>query len=261
MNDTTYPPGGIIQFYSPAREQFGELRLPAGDGRHPLLIFIHGGYWRARYDLSYAVPLCADLARRGIATWNLEYRRIGQDGGGWPGTFEDITRGIESVRELAQLYPLDLGRVALMGHSAGGHLALWAAARGRIFPEIAPDPLPLRAVIALAGVLDLQLAWEWHLSNDAVIELLGAPPDQAPDRYANASPAALVPLGIPQILFHGDHDDSVPYAMMGRYASQSQARGDQVTAITLLGAGHFELTTPGTPEWERVVTAVQDALA
>src|SRR5262245_60200302 len=139
--------------------QFGELRLPGGDGPHPVVIAIHGGFWKAAYGLDHIGPVCEALAGAGVATWNLEYRRIGNPGGGWPGTLEDVALGAGHLREIAGEHRLDLKRVVVVGHSAGGHLALWLAGRGR------SRDMPLRGVVSLAGVADLRLAWELRLSN------------------------------------------------------------------------------------------------
>jgi acetyl esterase/lipase len=243
--------------------QFGDLRLPAGAGPWPLAICLHGGFWRAKYDLVHLGRLCAALAAAGIATWSLEYRRVGQDGGGWPGTFLDVARGADYARELAREYPLDLERVVTVGHSAGGHLALWLAGRGRVAAqsEIASaDPLPQRGAVALAGVVDLARAHELGLSMDAAGELLGGAPEEVPERHAAASPAALLPLGVAQTLVHGTEDDSVPFAMSETYVAAAQAAGDAATLLALPGAGHFEVIDPLAAEWPMILAAIRGLL-
>lgn len=245
--------------YGEAPEHFGDLYLSAGLGPHPLVIFIHGGYWRARYDLEHAHPLCQALAWAGLAVWNVEYRRVGNPGGGWPGTFADVLAALGYVRQLALDHPLDLGRVTLMGHSAGGHLALWAAAAGCIPARHGlydADPLPLRRIVALAAVSDLRLAWDWQLSEGAVGELLGGDPQQAAEVYALASPIELLPCGVPQVLLHGDADEDVPYELSQRYHAAARATGDDCTLVTLPNTGHFELIDPHSPAWPQVLTAV-----
>lgn len=239
--------------------QFGDLYLPTGPGPYALVIFIHGGYWRARYDLAHAEPLCRGLARAGLAVWNVEYRRAGNPGGGWPGTFADVLAALGHVRRLASGYPLDLGRVTLMGHSAGGHLALWAAAARHIPAGHAlhdADPLPLRRVVALAAVSDLRLAWDRRLSDGAVGELLGGDPQQMAEVFALASPIELLPSGVPQVLLHGDVDEAVPYELSQRYHAAARAAGDDCTLVTLPAIGHFELIDPLSAAWPHVLTAL-----
>lgn len=225
--------------------QFGELRLPDGQGPHPVAIVIHGGFWRAKYDLEYIRPVCEDLTAARIATWNLEYRRIGNPGGGWPGTLEDIAGGADHLVSIASRFNLDLNRVIAIGHSAGGHLAFWLAARKKL----------LSGAISLAGVLDLRRAWELQLSNNVVADFLGGGPAQVPDRYDFASPIEHLPLGIPQKLFHGTADPSVPLEISERYAHTAQLRGDNAELIVLQDANHFDVVDPRTKEFALVRAA------
>jgi acetyl esterase/lipase len=233
--------------YGGAPQQFGDLRMPRGKGPFPVAIVIHGGYWRAAYSLEHIGHLCAALTRAGVATWSLEYRRIGDPGGGWPAMGEDVVAGARYLQTLAQRYPLDLSRVVVMGHSAGGQLALWLAAQHAI---------PLRGVVSLAGVSDLRRAWELHLSDGVVGELLGGSPDQVPERYRQASPIELVPLHIPQRLIHGQKDDVVPIEISQRYQSAAAAAGDDARLIAPPDAGHFELIDPRSKDWRVVEAAV-----
>jgi acetyl esterase/lipase len=253
------PGPGARLAYGEGPAQFGDLRLPGGGGPHPVVVALHGGYWRARYDLEYMGHACAALAADGLATWNVEYRRIGNRGGGWPGTFADVARAIDYLRELAPAHGLDLGCVVALGHSAGGHLALWAAGRRRIpagSPVWSEEPLPLRGVVALAAVSDLRRAWELRLSGGAVKQLMGGTPEQIRERYAAASPAELLPLGVRQVLIHGTEDDSVPYAISRDHQAAAEAAGDDATLVTLPGAGHFETVDPRSREWPAVRDAV-----
>ncbi len=241
---------------------FGDLRLPVSAGPHPVVIGIHGGYYRARYGLAYFGHACAALTALGFATWNIEYRRLGNPGGGWPGTFIDIAAAADHLRALAETYTLDLARVVTLGHSAGGHFACWLAARQRIaanLPLYTATPLPIHAAVSLAGVLDLRRAWELRLSDGVVRQLMGGTPEDYPDRYAAASPSDLLPLGLPQILIHGTADSNVPYAISADYAAAAQAKGDDVDLVTLEGVGHFEIVDPRADEWRVVVAAVQRA--
>lgn len=257
------PAAGARLSYGPEPLHYGELRLPAGPGPHPVVLALHGGFWRAAYDLTYMGHICAALAAAGVATWNVEYRRVGNPGGGWPGTFHDVARAADYLRTLAPRYRLDLSRVVTLGHSAGGHLALWLAARRRIpLGDALYDarPLDIRGGVALGGVVDLVAAWERHLSNGAVRALMGQSPLEAPGRYATASPMALLPLGVPQLLVHGTDDDTVPYAIAEGYAVAARAAGDTVTLLALHGAGHFEPVDPGSRDWPIVLKAVLHTL-
>lgn len=250
--------------YGDGQYQFGDLRLPDAEEPYPLVIAIHGGYWRSRYDLAYLGHACAALRRRGVATWNIEYRRIGQPGGGWPGTFVDVALAADYVRELVNEYPIDRTRVVAVGHSAGGHLACWLATRHNIAPQSelhVEYPLALRGVVSLAGVLDLRRAWELQLSANATQELLREPPEAAPARYAATSPIELLPAGVPQTLIHGADDENVPIELSRRYSEVARERGDAVNLIELPKTGHFEIVDPRTSQWRTVEDAVMALLA
>jgi acetyl esterase/lipase len=225
--------------YGTDPHQFGELTLPSTSGLHPVVIVIHGGFWRAKYDLEYMRPVCESFADAGLAAWNLEYRRIGNPGGGWPGTLNDVAAGAACLASIASRFHLDLNRVIAIGHSAGGHLAFWLAAHKTI----------LTAAVSLAGVLDLRLAWELKLSNTVVADFLGGCPDEVPGRYDFASPIEQLPLGIPQKLFHGTIDDDVPIEISERYAKAAQLRGDDVELIALQESGHYDVVDPRTKEF------------
>ena len=239
--------------YGSHPEQFGELTLPpAGTPQHGTVVIIHGGYWRSIYSLDLGRPLAADLAARGWAAANLEYRRAG-NGGGWPETFEDIAAGIDALAELPQFAGRTgiPGPVIALGHSAGGHLAVWAA--GREQPRV-----PLAAVVSQSGVLDLQRAQELGLSGGAVENFLGAGPDAEPERYRAADPVRLVPVPVPVLALHGREDTTVPLALAESYVRAAQAAGGTVE-LRLVPGDHFEMITPGTPAWDEVLRAVQDA--
>lgn len=251
-----HPPRGAVRIpYGSHDSAFGDLWLPEGSGPHPVVAVIHGGYWRARYGLDYMAHLCHALTHHGYAAWSLEYRRVGNAGGGWPGTFLDIARGADALRDLAPLHALDTGRVVALGHSAGGHLALWLAARPRLSddaPIAGRDPLPVAGVAALAPVADLRLAHEWWLSDGAVVDLLDGSPQQVPERYDLASPAALLPLGVPQSLLHAPDDDSVPFEMSRVYVERATAAGDSARLVATEG-GHFALVDPHSDAWPIVL--------
>lgn len=260
----SHPISPLRLTYGADRFQFGELYLPGEAGPYPVAILIHGGYWRAHYGLELMNGLGEDMAARGFAAWNIEYRRVGNAGGGWPGTFLDVARAADYLREISESYELDRSRVVPIGHSAGGHLAFWLATRSRIPAEspISPrePPLPLAGAISLAGVLDLHLAYQLHLSNDAVVELLGAKPDEAPERYAAASPAALLPLGVPQVHIHGTADEHVPLQVSQSYAVAARAAGDVVDYVELSGVDHFDLISPVTEVWTLTIQKLEALL-
>jgi acetyl esterase/lipase len=241
--------------------QFGELRLPKGAGPHPVAIVIHGGCWMSQYGLSYMGHLSAALAEAGVATWNVEYRRVGNQGGGWPGTFEDVSRAADHLRTIAKTYPLDLDRVIAVGHSAGGHLALWLAAR-KILPKdspvYSPDPLPLRGVVSLAGVTDLRRA---GTACDAIVpQLMGGSAKDKASIYDQASPIELLPLGTPSAIVQGSIDTIIPLAMAQDYADAAKKKGDDAKLVVIEKAGHFEVVDPKSFAWEVVRNEVSALL-
>lgn len=226
--------------YGSDPNQFVDVRLPGSKGPNPVVFFIHGGYWRAKYDLAHAGHLCAALAKAGIATWNIEYRRVGNAGGGWPGTFEDVRAAYHLL--LSQKTETDASRICVAGHSAGGQLALC----------LAGHETTITRVCSLAGVLDLQRAWEMHLSNDAVAEFLGGAPSEVPEHYREASPAQLSIAKPRQKLVHGTADDFVPYEISSHYTERKKKSGENVELITLPGADHFQIIDPLSVVWSRV---------
>ena len=240
--------------YGDHPDQVGNLHLPAvGEGPWPTVVLVHGGFWKWGWDRTLMTPLARDLAARGFAAWNVEYRRVGQDGGGWPGTLEDAAAAVDA---LAALDGVDGARIVTAGHSAGGHLALWLAARHRIAagqPGAGPRVRPCGAV-SQAGVTDLVRGAADGLGGDACRALLGGrEPAEAPERYAAASPAALLPLGVPQLLVHGALDDVVPPAQSRDYAAAARAAGDAVELVELAGADHFDVIEADGPAWAAVL--------
>lgn len=235
--------------YGPHPDHVANLHLPAGEGPFPTVVLIHGGFWRDGWDRTLMTGLAATLPALGIAAWNVEYRRVGQEGGGWPGTFLDVAAAVD---HLATLEAVDASRVVTCGHSAGGQLALWAAARHRL-PAGAPGAAPvvrLRAAVGQAPVADLQGAFAAGLGRGAVADLLGGGPDEVGDRYTIADPLTLAPLGVPQLLVHGRRDEIVPLAQSHAYA---RAAGDEVELVELEGADHFDVIDPGHAAWRAVL--------
>jgi acetyl esterase/lipase len=243
--------------------QFGELRLPEGDAPFPVAIVIHGGCWLAEYDLGYISGLAEALTDAGIATWSIEYRRVGDEGGGWPGTFQDVADAADFLTTIAPVYGLDLDRVAAVGHSAGGHLALWLAGRkwlGGDDPLRGEAPLPLNGVVALAGIPDLAAYTAPDGCGAAVPGLLGGEPPDFADRLRRASPIAMVPFGITQILVIGALDPIVPRSQAASFAEAARSMGDAVEVVEISGAGHFELVDPSHPAFATVRSSVLRAL-
>lgn len=241
--------------------QFGDLRLPPGTGSHPVVIVIHGGCWYSEYDLKHVAAFSAALTRTGVATWSLEYRRLGDAGGGWPGTFQDVARGADYLRVLARTHPLDLRRVIVVGHSAGGQLAFWLATRKRLpkdSPLYATDPLPLLGIVSLAGITDLRGYGSG--CGGAITELLGGSPDEVPLRYRQTSPIELLPLRVKQRLIHGLLDTIVPPEQSRDYEVAARRAGDDVKLVTVGEAGHFDLVAPQSSAWPAVQEAIRSLL-
>ena len=254
------PPADETIAYGDAPQQVAELRVPQGPGPHPVVVVIHGGCWQAPWGLDHVRSFCAALTAEGSATWSLEYRRLGDPGGGWPGTFEDVAQGAEHLRQAALTHPLDLERVVAVGHSAGGHLALWLAGRHRLpagSPLRGESPLTLSGEVSLAGVPDLREGAARSVCGDAIPRLLGGPPPDHVDRLRLSSPIELLPLGVPQRLVSGSLDAIVPPALSKEYAAAAARAGDAIEVDIVESAGHFELVSPDSVAWLTVLSAVR----
>jgi acetyl esterase/lipase len=240
--DRPAPPPDRTVRYGPESDQVIDIRLPSGPVTGPPVVFVHGGFWRARYDRAHAGPLAADLAGRGHPVAVIEYRRVGQPGGGWPGTLDDVRAAVVALPDLAG--PRFAAPV-LAGHSAGGHLALWVARQ-----------VPARGVLALAPVADLALGHGLNLGAGAVAALLGGGPADVPDRYAAADPARLLPLGVPCVIVHGQEDRQVPVTVSRSYVARARAAGDRIHLVEVPDMDHFAVIDPGSPAWSTVHTAL-----
>ncbi len=253
------PPEARITYGDDAL-QFGELRLPEGPGPHPVAIVIHGGCWLGEFDLTHIGALAEALNEEGIAAWVIEYRRVGNPGGGWPGTFEDVGRGADHLRTLAEDHALDLDRVIAVGHSAGGHLALWLAARGRLSkdqPLYESNPIKLRGVLALAPAPDLAFLHQEQVCGHVIDGLMGGSPEAFPERYAAGSPVELVPLAVPQLLVIGQLDRN--WAPVGRrYFESAKSKGADIRVIEAPESGHFEMIDPSTSTWPLIRDAARE---
>jgi acetyl esterase/lipase len=245
----------VVHRYGADPAQFGELWLPDRPAAGTVVV-IHGGFWRARYDLSLGRPLAADLAARGYAAWNLEYRRALADGG-WPETFADVAAGIDLLATL----PVDSSRVVAVGHSAGGHLATWAAGRGKL-PPGAPGANPAVAVtgvISQAGVLALADCAREHVGGTAAVDLMGGGPGERPEEYRLADPIAAMPVPANVVCLHSRADDDVPYSYSERYVAAATAAGGRAT-LTETHGDHFTLIDPVSADWAAAVAALPQLL-
>jgi acetyl esterase/lipase len=246
----TIPPAGIKLPYGSGPYHFGELRLPKGHGHFPLVVNVHGGYWSAQYDLIHAGHFCAALSNKGIASWNVEYRRIGNPGAGWPGTFQDIVSAYRFVKQIGKQYKsVNCNRIAVVGHSAGGQLALCLAAH---------EPSVTR-VVALAGVVDLQRAYELHLGNNAIASFLGGAPKVVAEHYKEADPMQLN-IRAEQHLIHGLSDHIVPPVLSRDYVEKKKKRKENVDLHEIQGADHFDVINPRSAAWTTVVKVIETLL-
>lgn len=247
--------------YGPDPLQVAELTVPLVPNPRPVAVLIHGGYWRQGFTREAMTDLAGNLARIGYASWNLDYRRVGDSGGGWTGTVEDIASGVDKLADVATEKNLDLNRVVVIGHSAGAQLAAWTAARSRL-PSGSPGAggrVSMRGFVGLSGVYDLEAAataeGDGNVAElrNAVTTYLGGRPDQVPDRYAHQSPIDHLPLGIPQLLLHGTGDDRVPYEQSRAYQAASLKAGDKTTLRELDNIDHFSVVLSSRNWWGSVL--------
>jgi len=253
--------------------QFGELRVPPRSGPFPVAILVHGGCWSAKLkglpadvtSFELLRPIASALADAGIASWNIEYRRLGNEGGGWPGTYQDLSRATDLLRDLASRDHLDLGRAIAIGHSSGGQLAMWLAARGRL-PKDSPlytdTPLPLKGVVDLDGPPDLETFWPMQqpmCGGPVITQFLGGTPAEFPGRYREGSIAALLPTGVRQELFVRANPAELK-ALLEQYVRVAEKAGEPVRMFTFKGSSHFDGINPKAPDWQDVMASVRSLL-
>ena len=249
--------------YGPDTFQFGDLRLPDKKGPHKVVVIIHGGCWvSAIADLTLMDAMATQLRRDGYATWNLEYRRIGDPGGAWPNTFLDVAKGINFLRSIAEEYQLDLDHVVVTGHSAGGHLTLWQALQHQLPSEseiFLKDPLPVSGVVSLAGIVDpsTYLLREGRTCGSNVDELLGGFPEDVPQRYKEGAPIELLPAGVRTVLITGKQDNTVPIKHIKPYYEKAKALGEWIKNIEVDNAAHFEVISPGSTAWPAIEKSIK----
>jgi acetyl esterase/lipase len=257
LADFPSPEADYVIAYGDDPLQFGELRLPEGEGPFPVVVFMHGGCWMSEYDIAHSRKLTDAFPREGIAVWSLEYRRIGDPGGAWPGTFDDIEAGLAHLSGLTEKYSLDPDRVILAGHSAGGHLALWMAQR---IEEQEPENLIRpRGVLSLAPAPDLEYLYEQGACDNAAGKLMGGSPEEYPERYAYGSVANRIPQSTPQIAVVGKYDET--WRPVGvRYAKAAAEQGAPIEVVDAPESGHFEMIDPDSTTWPLVLDAARDLL-
>lgn len=253
---TASPPTTLA--YGDTDDHVADLRLPVGSGPFPTVVVIHGGFWRDVWTRDLMDGISADLTDRGWATWNIEYRRVGM-GGGWPGTLDDVAAAIDALDGLAHEHPIDLTSVVTLGHSAGGHLALWAAARPQLTVGTsgAGPRVPVSAAVGLAPVADLAAAHARGLGAGAVEAFLRKSPGDGTERYATSSPTALLPLGVPQVVVHGEEDGDVPIELSKAYAAAAEEAGDKIVFERLEGVGHYDILDPESDAWAKVAAQIE----
>lgn len=254
-----------LEGYQPVRygddqSQVAELLLPDAFGPYPVVVLIHGGWWRPGWDRRGVREIARDIVREGYATWNLEYRLVGEPGGGWPGTFEDIAAGVDKLAEKAGDFNFDLSRVIFLGHSAGGQLALWAASRSEFEPGfVGADPaVNPTTVISLAGVCDLVTGAEEGLGDGAIPALMGGMPEEVPLSYLSASPVDLAPGPSRHVLVHSVVDEIVPVSQSQAYVAEATSRGSEVEYIELTEGDHFAVIDTDTEIWESLVERLDE---
>ena len=252
--------------YGSAPSQFAELFRPAGKGPFPVVVLVHGGCWTVKYGgIVQMRNVAGALAARGIAVWNVEYRRVDEEGGGYPGTYLDINAALETLAAVAPRYQLDTRRIVAMGHSAGGQLVQWIAGRSKIAPSsplFQAKPLPVRNIISLGGLADLRHEQELieNSCGRSIEQLAGLPSTTRPDVFSDTNAAELMPNGSRTVLITGALDTVSPPRAAYAYAARAQAAGDQAQVVILPNASHYDEVAASSPAWKLILPAVERAL-
>lgn len=252
--------------YGTAPSQYAELFLPAGTGPFPVAVLVHGGCWTKEFGgITQLRNMAGALAARGIAVWNVEYRRVDEAGGGYPGTYQDMNAALDLLARTARGHPLDLGRLVAVGHSAGGQLVQWLAARPRI-PASSPlyrkDIVPVRQVVSLGGLADLrrEAALLKTSCDREIVELAGTPSADRPDVFSDTNAGDLMPNGSRTILITGELDIISPPRVAHDFAARARAAGDSAEVVILPGASHYDEVAATSAAWPRVLRAIESAL-
>lgn len=252
--------------YGTAPSQFVELFKPEGPGPHPVVLLIHGGCWTVHFGgIEQMRNMAGALTKQGIAVWNVEYRRYDEDGGGYPGMYQDVATAVDLLRHEAKVSALDLERIVAVGHSAGGHLAQWAVSRHKLpewSPAWAPQPLPIKAVISLGGLADLRNEADLirRTCERETEQIAGHPSAARPDVFADTSPAEMLPAGVRTILIHGEHDDISPTVTGENYARRARAAGDIAEVFVLPGGSHYDEVSADSKAWAIINAQILQAL-
>lgn len=244
-----------------------DVWLPEGEGPHPTVLMVHGGCWqKAIADRTLMNYAAAALRDEGMAVWNIEYRGVDEAGGGYPGTYQDVARAVDALGAYGPALGLEVSNVVAIGHSAGGHLALWAAARPKL-PETSPlyeaDPLAIKGVVNVGGLADLEASAPVTQAGclaDIMNKLTGLPIGERANVFADTSPAEMLPLGVRQVSLNGANDKIAPPVLGKAYSEKAGAAGDPAVYVEIPRTGHVELVAPGTAAFDAEIAILQDML-
>lgn len=254
-----YPTADFRISYGEDPLQFGDLRIPHSVNFPPVAIIIHGGCYLSKYDIKHIGIFAQKVTELGIATWTVEYRRVGDIGGSWPGTFQDIINGTNYLNSIAEEYSLDLNNVIVIGHSSGGHLALWLGSNEAKSPDNllnVRNLIKLKGILALAASTDLQRRYIDGDCDKVIEKLIGGKPSDVPERYLQTSPIEMEPINIPQILIVGTKDREARIEENDEYFNDHKKVIDDIKLIKAKESGHFELIDPTSSVWKIIEESI-----